>query len=116
MSWQDPRNIDPDEVKNWRSLNAPERNYHARKLERRATEAEIEERHHRASALLEEAKTVYRSLLEEDFEGTFPYKRLCIIYRREGRPERETEVAKAALSEHVDRTEKQTEWFENRID
>jgi lipopolysaccharide biosynthesis regulator YciM len=116
MSYRDPREIDPDEVSNWEELSPPEKNHYARKLERRSTEAQIDDDSNRASSLLDEAKAVYRSLVEDNFEGTFPYKRLCIIYRREDNRESEVEVAKAALSPHVDKTEKQTEWFENRID
>jgi len=116
MSYRDPREIDPDNVSNWKDLNAPEKNYYARKLERRSTKARMDDDPDRASSLLDEAKAVYRSLVDDNFEGTFPYKRLCIIHRREDDRESEAEVAKAALSPHVDRTEKQTEWFENRIE
>jgi len=90
---------------------------HARELERRRIDLKREKGVEKADQALREAKQIYHSLLEEDFRGTFPYKRLCIIYRNRDRDlEKEEKVARMALSEYVDRTEKQTEWFESRIE
>jgi len=89
---------------------------HGKALEDKRTELLQEGLESRAEEALEEAKEVYWTLIEAGFEGTFPYKRLCVIYRsRDRNPIKEEEVAKEALSFHVDRTENQTEWFEDRV-
>ena len=90
---------------------------HGRELERRRTDLLGEGNEKKAEQAIEEAKRVYWSLIESDFIGTFPYKRLCIIYRsRDQHPSKEKEVARRALKEADVSTEKQREWFENRVE
>jgi hypothetical protein len=73
-----------------------------------------DERNIEAQFVFEEAKDAYYSLVDEEFSGTIPYKRLAIIHRQLEEPREEQHVAACALA--VARcTERQREWFESRI-
>lgn len=87
---------------------------HGRALEEKAEALHERGREGEARLVLEEAKDTYYSLVDEDFGGTIPYRRLAVLHRRLEEPENEKDVAARALA--VARcTEKQREWFEARI-
>lgn len=114
--WDKPQDIDPDEVGGWRELSAPEKNYFARKLERRAVEAELENEEDRTDHLIQTAKDVYWHLVEKEFVGSFSYRRLAILYRKEDDYDNEVRVLKRCLTHAKLGTEKKQERFENRLD
>ncbi|WP_263787928.1 hypothetical protein [Salinibacter grassmerensis] len=114
--WDKPQDIDPDEVEDWRELNAPEKNYFARKLERRAVEAELEDEEERSDHLIDTAKEVYWHLVEEEFVGSFPYQRLAILYRKEEDYDDEVRILERCLRQAKLGTEKKEKKFENRLD
>lgn len=86
-----------------------------RELEREAKQKREEGDEEKADELLNKAKTAYYGFVEEGFEGTFPYKRLAIIHRREKNYEKEIAVSQKAL-ENSKLTENQREYFEHRIE
>jgi tetratricopeptide (TPR) repeat protein len=83
-NWQKRSSASED----WQSMPDHEKCQHARQLEREDAEAE--------------AIKIYRSLLAKDFEGSFPYKRLAIIYRK--RKDYDSEIK--VLNHAVDRYER----------
>jgi hypothetical protein len=86
---------------------------HGRALEEKAAALRRAGREGEARLVLEEAKDAYYSLVDEDFGGTIPYRRLAVLHRRHEEPRKEKDVAARALA--VARcTEKQREWFETR--
>jgi hypothetical protein len=114
--WEKPQDIDPDEVEDWRELSPPEKNYFARKLERRAVEAELENEGDRSDHLIGTAKDVYWHLVEKEFTGSFPYRRLAVLYRKEDDHENEIRVLKRCLRHAKLSTEKKQKKFESRLD
>ena len=92
---------------------APAKNQKARNLEREAKKRREEGDEGEANEILSEAKALYRDLVGKGFEGTFPYKRLAIIHRREKDYESEIDISEKAL-EAAKLTEKQREYFEYR--
>lgn len=114
--WDKPQDIDPDQVEDWRELSAPEKNYYARKLERRAVQADLESEEARSDRLIGTAKKVYWHLVEKEFVGSFPYKRLAILYRKEDDYDSEIRVLKRCLKHAKLKTEKKRRKFENRLD
>ncbi len=114
--WDKPQDIDPDQVEDWRELSAPEKNYYARKLERRTVQADLESEEAYSSRLVGKAKEVYWHLVEKEFAGSFPYERLAILYRKEDDYDNEIRVLKRCLKHAKLRTEKKQRKFENRLD
>lgn len=47
---------------------------------------------------LDEAIQLYESVVDAKFDGSFPYDRLCTIYRKQGLYQKEYEVLKKAIS------------------
>ena len=72
---------------------------------------------------LEKAVELYEKNIEEDFEGSHPYDRLAIIYRKRGEYEEEIRVLRKAIfvfenkihSERADREPKLQKFWE-RLD
>jgi hypothetical protein len=97
------------------SLLSPRLRYrHGRALEKKATSLDRTEKKMEAGLVLEEAKDAYHSLVDEEFRGTIPYKRLAIIHRSLGEHQQEKDVSSRALAvAHC--TENQGEWFKDRI-
>ena len=114
--WDKPQDIDPDQVEDWRELSAPEKNYYARKLERRAVQADLESEEAYSDRLIGTAKKVYWHLVEKEFVGSFPYERLAILYRKEDDYDSEIRVLKRCLKHAKLKTEKKRRKFENRLD
>ncbi|MCS4182164.1 hypothetical protein GGP43_000170 [Salinibacter ruber] len=81
QKWDKPQDIDPDQVEDWRELSAPEKNYYARKLERRAVQADLESEEARSDRLIGTAKKVYWHLVEKEFVAAFPTSvwQYCIV-------------------------------------
>lgn len=53
----------------------------------------------------EQAEEIYLHLVDHDFPGSAPFKRLAAIYRRRGQPETELEVLEKALARLDDSTD-----------
>lgn len=104
-----------DEVNDIGVDGAPGRNVKARELEREAREKRKKGSEKEADILVEEAKSLYLENVSKGFVGTAPYKRLAIIYRREGDYDSEIEISKKAL-EVAKLTDNQQEHFEHRIE
>ena len=86
---------------------------HGRVLEEKAADLRREDRDLEAELVFGEAKDAYYTLVEEEFQGTVPYRRLAILHRRLGEHEAEQTVAARAVD--VARcTDNPREWFEER--